>query len=221
MISPVLQPFLQGFERTDRLEHDVPRFLRLHGCPNTAEHCIRVGREAAKQAARFGVDPQLAQAAGLLHDISAVFPNDRRVDAAIRLGLDVLPEEETFPMIVHQKISAAMAAELFGVTSGQVLSAVGCHTTLKASSSPLDMVLFVADKIEWDQTGTPPFLDKLLGGLDISLAHGTFSYLEYMWERRDQLKVVHPWLAEAYRELARKLGRPASDDTRYDSKDKE
>lgn len=32
---------------------------------------------------------------------------------------------------------------------------------LKAKPSKIDMIIFVADKIEWDQEGQPPYLKEL------------------------------------------------------------
>ena len=105
-------------------------------------------------------------------------------------------------MIVHQKLSVEIAREIFGVADEKVLSAVGCHTTLKAKASILDKVVFVADKIAWDQEGKPPYLDPMLAALETSLDAGALAYLSYLWEQRDQLKVVHPWMKDAYLELA-------------------
>ncbi|EJW16375.1 hydrolase (HAD superfamily) [Paenibacillus alvei DSM 29] len=64
-------------------------------------------------------------------------------------------------MIIHQKLSKVMARDIFGITDNEVLDAVGCHTTLRANATQLDLVLFVADKIAWDQQGTPPYLKEL------------------------------------------------------------
>lgn len=86
-----------------------------------------------------------------------------------------------------------------------VLSAIECHTTLKASPSALDMVLFVADKIEWDQSGTPPYLDRIHHALQHSLEQAAFAYLSFLWEQREKLRVVHPWLKEAYEYLSSRL----------------
>ncbi len=54
-----------------------------------------------------------------------------------------------------------MAQEIFGVTDTLILNAVGCHTTLRAQPTTLDKVLFVADKLVWDQPGTPPYAQAL------------------------------------------------------------
>lgn len=135
---------------------------------------------------------------GYLHDISAIYPNDQRLPIARRLGIEILREEEVFPLIIHQKISKAMAAALFDIHDPAILSAIECHTTLRSNPAKLDLVLFVADKIEWDQTGAPPYLTRLNAELDNSLENAAFSYLSYMWEQRDKLRVLHPWLKEAY-----------------------
>ncbi|TDF93885.1 HD domain-containing protein [Paenibacillus piri] len=188
------------------LEQDTSRFLRLHHCPHTAGHCLKVGYEAERLAARFGGDPDSARAAGFLHDISTIIPNQDRIRAAWELNIDVLPEEAAFPMIIHQKLSRTIARDVFGIENIAVLDAIECHTTLKASSTVLDRIVFIADKIEWDQAGRPLYLTELLEQLDVSLEHGVFVYIDYLWSRREQLKVVHPWLAEAHAELSVMLG---------------
>ena len=119
----------------------------------------------------------------------------------------MLAEEERAPIILHQKLSAVMASEIFGVEDEAVLCAIGCHTTLKANASVLDKVVFIADKVRWDQSHPPPFLEAVLVGLERSLDEGVLAYLEYMWQRRHTLPVVHPWLAEAYAELSQAVGR--------------
>jgi HD superfamily phosphohydrolase YqeK len=130
-----------------------------------------------------------------------VVPNQHRVRAARQLGIDLLPEEEAFPMIVHQKLSVPITRALFGVADEEVLSAIECHTTLKASPSMLDKVLFVADKIAWDQQGKPPYLDDLLAALHRSLDEASLVYLDFLWDQREHLRVMHPWMVAAREEL--------------------
>ncbi len=190
----------RGITITGESGRDVSAFLAHHGYPHTAAHCAAVAREARRIACLVGADESGAERAGWFHDVSAVIPNAERIDAAHALSVAVLPEEAAFPMIVHQKLSAMLARELFGEGDAAVLSAIGCHTTLKAGATMLDTVVFVADKIAWDQPGTPPYLAALLSALDTSLDAAAFVYLRYLWERRDTLGVVHPWFREAYRE---------------------
>ncbi|WP_199613637.1 HD domain-containing protein [Paenibacillus alkalitolerans] len=191
---------------TGNIREDVYQFLVINNRPQTAEHCMLVGDEAKRIAEIFNVNIEAAEVAGYLHDISAVFANEVRVQVAQELELEVLPEEKIFPMIIHQKISKAMARDIFNVQSPEILDAVGCHTTLRKGSTILDKVLFVADKIRWDQAGNPPYLGEILKGLNRSLEHAAFAYINYLWNEREKLRVVHPWLRDAYYELKEQLG---------------
>ncbi|HZU86929.1 MAG TPA: bis(5'-nucleosyl)-tetraphosphatase (symmetrical) YqeK, partial [Anaerolineaceae bacterium] len=145
----------------------VGEYLIRHGYPRTWEHSLAVAMQARILAQRFGVDENRAQLAAWLHDISAVIPDSERLAAALRYQLEVLPEEAAYPLILHQKLSLVLAQQEFGVNDEGVLSAIGCHTTLKAQFSKLDLVLFVADKLAWDQPGEAPFAPAMRAGLAV------------------------------------------------------
>jgi len=191
---------------TGDVAQDAVAFLRRHDCPETALHSAAVAAEAQCIAALVSVETVRAAQAGWLHDISAVIPAVERVTVAEALGIPVLPEERTLPMILHQKLSVVLARDLFGVTDAAVLSAIGCHTTLKPGASALDKVLFVADKLAWDQPGEPPYRVDLEAALAHSLDAAACVYLRYLWERRVTLAVVHPWLAAAHAHLCAREG---------------
>lgn len=198
--------FFQWTQRGVTISGNVPLDVRAvllqHGYPRIAGHVARVAAEARRLAARFGAGESQAETAGWLHDIGGVVPNGERVSLCQALGIEVLPEEAAAPFILHQKLSAAMARHIWGITDEAILSAIGCHTTLQAGASLLDKVVFLADKIQWDQPGKPPYLEKLLAALEHSLDAAVFCYLDHLWQQRDRLKVVHPWLVAAYREIA-------------------
>lgn len=204
-MNPILTSLIESFIVTGDIEKDVRSFLEIHKYPQIAEHSIKVGYEAKRLARKFELDEDAAAISGFLHDISVVFPNNERLKVAKELGIDVLIEEESFPLIIHQKISKVIAKEIFGICDNIILNAIGCHTTLKANSSPLDRLIFVADKIQWDQNGTPPYVEELRDQLKISLEHGAFFYISYLWKRRNTLKVLHPWLVDAYHDLNNRI----------------
>jgi predicted HD superfamily hydrolase involved in NAD metabolism len=198
----MLDALKKDFTLTDDLARDVTEFLTKHGCPHTAAHCRDVAAEARRVALKTCMSLQQAEIGGWLHDISTVIPASERIAAAEQLGVEVLPEEASFPMIIHQKLSLVLAREIFGIQDEAILSAIGCHTTLKANASPLDKVVFVADKLAWDQPGTPPYRTEMVAALEHSLDSAALVYLQYLWDRRDQLRVVHPYMVEAYLELS-------------------
>ncbi len=190
---------------TGDIPGDVVSVLDSYGCPNTAIHSKAVAAEAGKLAEKFGANRQKSETAGWLHDISAIIPNGHRIDAARERGIEVLAEEEIFPLIIHQKLSAEIASCIFKIEDTEILGAIGCHTTLKKDASDIDKIVFIADKIQWDQHGNPPYLNELLEKLSISLDHGTFYFLDYLLQRETSLKVVHPWLKDAHSQLQKLL----------------
>ncbi|PEC83756.1 HAD family hydrolase [Bacillus cereus] len=189
---------IYSFSPTGKIENDIKDFLLKYNQEFTYKHSIRVANEARKIAEMFYEDEEKAAIAGYLHDISAIFPNEVRIAVAEEFGIEILEEERKFPMIIHQKLSRVIAKEIFKVNDEETLNAISCHTTLRKHATKMDLVLFVADKIEWDQNGTPPFLVEVKNGLEKSLEHAAFAYISYLWERKDTLKVIHPWLEEAY-----------------------
>lgn len=192
---------LEGVTMTGDIHNDVAALLTYYGREVTLEHSGRVAREAKRLATLWGANPEDTEVAGWLHDISAVIPNVQRIPLSERLGLEILPEERLFPMIIHQKLSVVMARDLFGIRNEAILSAIGCHTTLKAKASLLDKIVFVADKIQWDQSGDPPYLQELLTAVEESMDRAAAVYLGHLWDNRDKLKVLHPWARDAYFEL--------------------
>ena len=178
-------------------ENCINLFLS-HNMRHTAMHSSLVTKKATELARRFGEDPKKAETAGVLHDISVIIPNERRAEAAESLGIGLFEEEENFPMIIHQRLSRKFASLYFGVDDKAILDAVTCHTTLWQNPTRLDMIVFLADKISWDQPGDPPYLEILYKGLDLSLERGAYHMVKYMMDNKEKLAVVHPWLAGAY-----------------------
>lgn len=195
------EQLLEGIELTGNLLVDVRALFVRWEQPYTFQHCLAVSQKVRRLAGSFSVDTVEAETAGLLHDLGNVVPASKMVALAEALELDILPEERVFPSILHQRLSAEMAHHLFQIDSESILSAIGCHTTLKKGASPLDKVVFLADKMSWDQPGKAPFVDGLLNALGESLDCGALYYLDYLWERRSELSVLHPWLVEARDEL--------------------
>ena len=201
-MTAMLAQFTQGLVWTGDLRTDVVALLDHSGYTHTAEHCLAVATQAKQLATQFGADPNLAEAAGWLHDVSALIPTAQRLAVARQWKLEVLPAEERAPMLLHQKLSTVIARELFDISDRVVLNAIECHTTLKADASLLDKVVFIADKVAWDQPGTPTYQREVNAALTDSLDKAVFCYLDHLWQRRKELAAVHPWLVDAHRELA-------------------
>jgi len=175
--------------------------LTAYNLKETADHVVKVSSIAMELANNFGVDANKAKLAGILHDIGVIIPNDKKVEIAQLLKIELYSEEKEVPSIIHQRLSKEFAKMFFDVQDDEVLNAISSHTTLRSKPSRLDMIIFLADKISWEQNGKQPFQDLIKKDLKTSLELATFNYINFLLKNEKSLQVVHPWLNEAYNEL--------------------
>lgn len=202
MNEQVLGKYAAGFELTGSLLQDVGTFFKLHQDTDTWEHTLKVTSHAVRIARLYGADPQKAEQAALLHDVSNVIPVSRMLETAEEIGIKIEDEERTYPRILHQKLSRAMAEQLFHISDEEILRAIECHTTLKPHAALFDKVVFIADKVSWDLPGDHPYLNEVRRQVDEhQLDKAVFAYLDHVWSQRDKMKLVHSWLIQAREEL--------------------
>lgn len=111
-------------------------------------HSLLVAWTAGRLAEGHGVEPELAETAGLLHDCAKCMPLSemQRIAQENQLSLD--RETLRSDNLLHGYVGAVVAEKEYGVVDPDVLSAIRCHTTGKVGMQPLDMILYLADKIE-------------------------------------------------------------------------
>ena len=181
---------------------DAGTLLLSCGKPATWRHVQGVADACAELAARFSLDEGQCRLAGILHDISAVIPAAQMLRYAQAHALPLDAAEVSHPFLLHQRLSAVLARECFGVADEAVLGAIACHTTLRAQATKLDMALFLADKIAWDQPGEPPFLALVENALRASLERACRVYLDYVMDNgmilqpHQDLLAAREWLGE-------------------------
>ncbi|MBV8725000.1 MAG: bis(5'-nucleosyl)-tetraphosphatase (symmetrical) YqeK [Candidatus Eremiobacteraeota bacterium] len=128
---------------------EMARLVRAAlGQENRYAHSVRVARYAGLLARRHGLDRGKARTAGLLHDLARLYPKARLLDECEARRLPIAPYERAHPVLLHAKLGAALAREEFGVTDGDVLSAIEKHTTAAPVMSPLDCIVYLADALE-------------------------------------------------------------------------
>ena len=110
------------------------------------------------------------------------------------------PAEEKYHFLLHQRISRILSEEQFGIHDPDILDAVECHTTLKKNAGLYDKVIFIADKISWDQEGLPPYYDTLKQLAEHSLDEACFFYISYQFDH-NLLLMPHRWIREAFEDL--------------------
>ena len=173
--------------------------------PKTLKHVEAVADTAVWLAGVHHLDRAKTETAALLHDISVILTPQQMYELAIERNMTMDPAEEKYHFLLHQRISKLIALERFGITDPEILNAVECHPTLKKNAGPYDQVVFIADKISWDQEGQPPYYETLKQLAAESLDQSCYFYIRYQFDH-NLLLMPHQWIMEAYQELKTRLG---------------
>ncbi|NCC82767.1 MAG: nicotinate (nicotinamide) nucleotide adenylyltransferase [Clostridia bacterium] len=123
---------------------DFERQLLALMSVNRLVHSLNVMYEAVRIARRFGIDPWKAAVAGLLHDAAKEQDYHEFPEVLSRLDEAMLNNKP----IIHGPIGAALVMEQFGITDPAIIDAIYHHSSLTPVPSPLEKVVYLADKIE-------------------------------------------------------------------------
>jgi predicted HD superfamily hydrolase involved in NAD metabolism len=190
-------PYLQIPAFCGDLSVDAVALMNANGKHISAAHCTRVAAVCVRLAARYGLDCDRMEAAGLLHDCGGIIRGADMLDYARQNRWQLDAAEAQIPPLLHQRFSALLAEELFAVTDAVLLEAIACHTTLRPHATDEDMALFLADKLAWDRAGDPPYKTLLEKALEVSLCHAARVYMEYAMEN-GLLRIPHGQLLAAW-----------------------
>ncbi|RCX21424.1 putative HD superfamily hydrolase involved in NAD metabolism [Fontibacillus phaseoli] len=205
-----LEKYAAGLSLTGSLLQDVSTFFKLHQDSETWDHTLKVTSQAVRIARLYGADPLKAEQAALLHDISNVIPVTQMIQVAQDAGIEILDEELSYARILHQKLSRAMAEQLFNIGDEGILKAIECHTTLRPQATLFDKVVFIADKVSWELPGEHAYLSEIRRLVDgRRLNEAVYVYLDHVYSQRDHMKLVHSWLISAREELLEQVQQEA------------
>lgn len=123
----------------------VERKLKGVLSPLRYRHSLGVMNLARELAVLYGVPPETAALAGLLHDVAREMEPDRLVAIAQEHGLVLSENERSAPILLHGKVGKLLLASEWGITDADVLSAVALHVTGAPEMSLLAQIVFLAD----------------------------------------------------------------------------
>ncbi len=127
----------------------MKKLLEARVNPRRFAHSVGVSKIARKLAREYGCDSKVARMAGLLHDwdkaLSPERLRDRVRDYDIAIDAEVLDE---MPWLLHGPTAAAVLADQFPELGEEVFHSIARHTVAAIDMSDLDMIVFVADKLE-------------------------------------------------------------------------
>ncbi len=140
-------------------------------------HTLGVAFIARNLARVHHVDDRKAEIAGLLHDCAKCLPLKDMQRIALDHALTSDKETLASGALLHSVAGAWMTEHVYGVEDPEILAAIACHTTGKVGMSRLDLVVYLADKIE---PGRPsyPLLDKVRIMAPLSLERAVLTSME-------------------------------------------
>lgn len=147
------------------------------------EHSMGVMYTSACLAMNYGYDMERAMLAGLLHDCAKNVSDEEKIRLCRENNMSISEVEMEHPFLLHAKLGAFYAKNIYHVSDAEVLHAIEVHTTGALHMGLLDKILFAADFIEPNRDKVPNlasvrnlcFLDLDRGVLRI--LHDTLEYL--------------------------------------------
>ena len=148
---------------------------------------------AARELARLHrTDALKAETAALLHDCAKCMPLKDMQAMCREYALTADIQTMSSGNLLHSVAGAYLAATKYGIQDPDILRAISCHTTGKIGMTRLDMIVYLADKIEPGRAGYPS-LEAVRAAARVSLEkamllslEGTASYV------RSGSKPLHP-----------------------------
>ena len=117
--------------------------------PKRFIHSEGVASVSADLASRFGMDVSAARYIGIYHDAYRYSASDSSPEFCRKNGIDVFPEEEADPMLLHGALAAIHFDEdAEGSVPEYFRRAVRHHTLGSPDMGPYGAVVYIADYIE-------------------------------------------------------------------------
>ncbi len=143
-LYPQDNPLAYLSENTHRVIFEYGTILFLELSRSRLLHSLNVALLSIRYAVIFGVDPDKAVIAGLLHDCAKEIPITRQALLASQVDDRKLPENA----LLHAPAGVVYAAEHYCVKDESILSAIRYHTTGREGMTPLEKIIYLADKLE-------------------------------------------------------------------------
>ncbi|MBO4708136.1 MAG: bis(5'-nucleosyl)-tetraphosphatase (symmetrical) YqeK [Elusimicrobiaceae bacterium] len=126
----------------------IHKWLKEHLKAPRFNHVLAVAKESSALAKTFGIDPEKATLAGLLHDAGKSLTKDQMVAYAKKHKLEIKDFKELAkyaPALLHADISADIANKQFDIKDKEILQAIARHTLGAKDMTIFDKILMVAD----------------------------------------------------------------------------
>lgn len=187
-------------------------WLSRHLSSERFEHSLGAQEKAVELAEkfRFSEDEQeKASIAGLLHDAAKLMSPQDLLSYCDERGLPIEEVDRQTLQTLHPFVGAELVRDSLGVHDEDILNAIRFHTTGRAGMSPVEKVVYIADKIEGN-TRNPLYIQRVTASmdfskpwsLDLTMLYILDSTIQFLMEKH---QVIHPRTIEARNDFVLKL----------------
>lgn len=128
---------------------EITEALRTRLKPERFMHSLGVAHTAYSLAICHDYNPEKAYLTGLLHDCGKAVSNDNQLSECEKYGIKLTTSEISKPYdLVHGKLGAYLAYNLYGINDTEIIDAISFHTTGRADMTLLDKIIYVSDSTE-------------------------------------------------------------------------
>lgn len=128
--------------------HVIRKKLKKELDKGRYEHTKGVMYTAGCLAMAHGYSVEKAMLAGLLHDCAKCIPNDEKIALCEKNHILISQVEYHSPYLLHAKLGAYLAEQIYEVSDPEILHSIKVHTTGEPNMSLLDKIIYIADYIE-------------------------------------------------------------------------
>lgn len=163
-------------------------------------HSKNVAAAAVRLAKKYGEDPQRAELAGILHDITKEVNTENQLQIIESGGIILDDISEVSPQLLHAISGMVYCRDTLKINDEEILSAIRYHTTARANMSLLEKIIFIADFISDERDYDD--VDIMRAECEKSLEDGMLYGLQFVIpDIVKRGRAVHPDALAAYNEL--------------------
>lgn len=118
-------------------------------------HSLGVEEVAYDLALIHGADIQKASIAGILHDCAKYLSKEDFLAESEKYQLPISTYDRNDPYMLHAKLGAYYANEIYGINDEEILNAIRYHTTGRPNMTLLEKIVYISDYIEPNRKSFP------------------------------------------------------------------
>lgn len=140
-------------------------------------HSVNVSIEAVRLAEKYGEDTEKAALAGILHDITKEFEEQKQLQIFDSGDIILTDVEKNTTKLWHAISGSVYIQTHLNIDDADVINAIRYHTTGRANMSLLEKIIFLADFTSAERDY--PDVDVIRQKADVSLEEGMLYGIQF------------------------------------------